>query len=132
MREPKQNRKRHLRNDLLLIGGLLLAAAAGAIWLFFFRGQGDTVQVTVDGKPYGTYALAQDRVEEIYTGTEGTQLNRLVISAGKAFVETATCPDGICAAHRAIYRDGESIVCLPHRVVITVTAADESGPDVVA
>ena len=45
----------------------------------------------------------------------------------------ASCPDGICAAHKPISREGESIVCLPHRVVITVrTVEDEGGPDIVA
>lgn len=125
--------KRHLRNDLLLIGGLLLAAAIGAIYLFCFRGQGNVVRVTIDGKPYAEYALSEDRTEEIRTGEKGEQLNRLVIAEGKATVESATCPDGICAAHRPIFRDGESIVCLPHRVVITVVAeADTDAPDVVA
>ncbi|MBQ7090204.1 MAG: NusG domain II-containing protein [Clostridia bacterium] len=132
MMDRKRINKRRLRNDVLLIGGLLLAAALGALYLFFFRGAGDTVQVTVDGKPYASYPLSQDRVEEIRTGAQGEQLNRLVISNGEAFVEEATCPDGICAAHRAIRRDGESIVCLPHRVVITVSATAEDGPDAVA
>ena len=120
--------KRHLRNDILLIVGLLLLATVGAIYLFLFRGSGDVVVVTVDGNVYGEYPLAHNMVEEIYTGDNGGRLNRLVIRDGKAFVETATCPDKICAGHRAIFRDGESIICLPHRVVITVVtkkSADE-------
>ena len=62
-----------------------------------------------------------DRVEDIHTGKDG--LNRLVIKDGKAWVETASCPDGICAAHKPIHREGESIVCLPNKVVITVSTA---------
>ena len=127
------NNKRHLRNDILLIAALLLLAAVGAVYLFFFRENGDTVKVMVDGKLYGEYVLSQDRVEEIYTGDDNSQQNRLVIRDGKAFVETANCPDGICANHRPIFRDGESIVCLPHRVVITVIAGKaEDIPDTVA
>ncbi len=125
--------KRHVRNDILLVAALLLLAAAGAIYLFLFRQSGDMVKVTVDGKVYGEYLLSQDRTEEIYTGVSGEQRNRLVIHAGKAFVETANCPDKICANHRAIFRDGESIVCLPHRVVITVFAEKTADtPDAVA
>ena len=56
----------------------------------------------------------------------------MYIKDGKAYVETATCPDGICAGHSPIHREGESIVCLPHRVVITViSASPEQGPDIV-
>jgi hypothetical protein len=36
-------------------------------------------------------------------------------------VEAADCPDKLCVSHREIFREGESIVCLPHRVVVTVT-----------
>lgn len=90
------------------------------------------VKVTVDGELYGVYSLSQNMTEDIHTGEDGQQLNRLVIRDGKAFVENATCPDGICAAHRSISRNGESIVCLPHRVVITVAAAEtDDAPDIV-
>ena len=133
MTKPNDVNKRHLRNDILLVAVLLLLATAGGIYLFVFRGGGDTVTVTVDGRTVGVYSLAQDRTEDIRTGDNGEQLNRLVIREGKAFVETATCPDGICSNHRAIFRDGESIICLPHRVVITVSAdKTDDTPDAVA
>lgn len=125
--------RRNNRNDIILIGAILLIAVAGLVYLFLFRGRGDTVKVTVDGKAYASYSLSEDRVEDIHTGESGEQLNRLVIRNGKAFVETATCRDGICSSHRPIFRDGESIVCLPNRVVITVISDKTSdAPDAVA
>ena len=130
----KQNnsKKRHIRNDIFLIVALLLAVAIGGIYLFVFRSQGDIVKVTVNGQTYGIYSLSEDIIEDIHTGEGAKQHNRLVIRDGKAFVESATCPDGICASHRPIFRDGESIVCLPHGVVITVTAAEkDDAPDIV-
>ncbi len=133
MMEQIKTTKRHIRNDILLIVALLAVAAAVAIYLFMFRGSGDTVKVTVDGELYGVYSLKQDITEDIYTSENGSQLNRLVISDGKAYIETATCPDGICAAHRPVFRNGESIVCLPHRVVITVSTENtDNAPDTVA
>ena len=130
----KQNnsKKRHIRNDIFLIVALLLAVAIGGIYLFVFRSQGDIVKVTVNGQTYGIYSLSEDIIEDIHTGEGDKQHNRLVVRDGKAFVESATCPDGICASHRPIFRDGESIVCLPHGVVITVTAAEkDDAPDIV-
>lgn len=132
MEKKEEKRPRRVRNDVLLIAALLLCAAAGAVWLFVFRQSGDTVSVTVDGSLYGVYPLSEPTEVDITSGEHGEQHNRLVIRDGKAFVETATCPDGICAAHRPIFRDGESIVCLPHGVVVTVTAeTDVDAPDVV-
>ena len=129
----KQARRRKLRNDLILIGSLIVVLALIGLAFWLFRGEGDTVVVEVDGKVYGTYALDVDRTVEIRTGDGGEELNLLVIEGGRARVETATCPDGICAAHRPISREGESIVCLPHKVVITVKlSGGGDGPDIIS
>ena len=124
--------KRHLRNDLILVGGLLVLLIVCGLAFFLIRPDGDVVTVEVDGKHYGTYELSKDRVVDIVTGEHGGELNRLVIKNGEAYVETATCPDGICSNHRPVSRDGESIVCLPHKVVITVHQAGGEEPDIVA
>ena len=123
---------RKFRNDLIFIAAILVIVAMVAAALFFLRGEGSTVQVEVDGTVIGTYPLSVDREVEIKTGENGEELNLLVIKDGKATVTTATCPDGICAAHRPISRKGESIVCLPHKVVVTVVGGEGDEPDVVA
>lgn len=130
--KPEEKKKRKLRNDLILIGVLLVVLVLVGLAFWLFRGTGDTVIVEVDGKLYGTYLLSKDQTVEIRTGEGGKELNLLVIKGGKAFVETATCRDGICAAHSPIFREGESIVCLPHKVVITVKrTGGEAAPDIV-
>ena len=127
-----KNGGRLFRNDVIFIAALLLIVSLCGLCFYFFRGEGDKVVVTVDGKTFGTYSLATDTKVEIRTGAEGEELNVLVIKDGQAYVETATCPDGICAGHKPISREGESIVCLPHKVVITVYATEEEEtPDIV-
>lgn len=124
MKNPEKpaaaDKKRKIRNDLILIGGLLIVLVIAGLMFWLLRGDGDAVVVEVDGKPYGTYPLAVDRTVEIRTGDGGKDVNVLVIKDGKAYVESANCRDGICAAHKPISKQGESIVCLPHKVVITV------------
>lgn len=133
MEKQKNNSRFHLRNDIILIIVVLVVAAAGMLYLFVFRGSGDTVRVTVDGEIYGVYSLSQNISEDIRTGADKDQLNRLIIRDGVAYMESATCPDGICVAHRPIFREGESIVCLPNRVVVAViTDDDPDSPDIVA
>lgn len=122
-----------MRNDVILIVSVLLVSAVALVYLFVFRKQGDTVKVTVDGKLYGTYSLSQNHSENIHTGQNGEELNRFVINDGKVYMEKASCPDGICVAHRSVFRDGESIVCLPNRVVITVISdSSDESVDIVA
>ena len=123
---------RKFRNDLIFIAAILAVVAMVAAALFFLRGEGSTVQVEVDGTVIGTYPLSVDCEVEIITGENGEELNLLVIKDGKATVTTATCPDGICAAHKPISREGESISCLPHKVVVTVIGGSGEEPDVIA
>ncbi len=120
---------RRLKNDIIFIAALVLISALVGLGFYLFRSGGDTVSVTVDGVLYGEYSLGDDRTVEIFS--EGGY-NILVIENGKAHVESASCPDGICAAHKPISRDGESIVCLPNKVVITASARDNSAPDIIS
>ena len=121
---------RKFKNDLILIAAILAVVAILAL-ILFFRGEGTTVRVELDGRVIGSYSLAVDREVEILSGENGEEKNLLVIRDGKAYVSSATCPDGICANHRPISRVGESIVCLPHGVVITVVGEDKTQPDII-
>ena len=132
MNNKEGTKKRNIRNDLILIISILIIAAVGIMYLNFFRSPGNMVSVSIDGETYGVYSLSQNITEDIYSGDNNQNHNRLVISDGKAYMENATCPDGICVNHKPVFRDGESIVCLPNRVVITViTDKKTDTPDVI-
>lgn len=112
-----------------MIGALLLIICAVGSLIMATGKTGDTVTVTINKTVFGEYPLDQDRTVEIRTETT---LNVLVIKDGKASVKSASCPDGICASHRPISMAGESIICLPNKVVITVSSKKENLPDIVA
>ncbi len=124
-----ENSRQKTKNDVRLIVTLLLLLAVATLALLLFRTEGDSVTVTVDGKLWGEFSLLEDRVVEIKNGDD---YNRLIIRDGKAYVEYASCPDGICAAHRPVSYGGESIICLPNKVVIEVHTADNDRPDIIA
>ena len=117
---------------MILIICVLVVAAGLLVYLSFFRATGNTVTVTVDGKEYGVYELTENNTVDIITGEDRQHHNRLVIKDGKAYMEDASCPDGICVAHKPVFRDGESIICLPNRVVVTVNLSDRAdSPDII-
>ena len=123
-------KNRKVKNDIIFIGAIVFLCVFVGLAFYFFRADGDSVSVNVNGEFYGEFALNEDRTLEIVS--DGGY-NILVIKDGRAHVESASCPDGICAAHRPISRDGESIVCLPNKVVITVNAdSDDVTPDIIA
>ena len=113
----KQVRKTGRPGDWWLVGGVALAALLLSVGLWLFAGRGQQVEITVDGKTVMTLPLDVDTTVTV-PGVDGE--NTLVIADGTARMQEADCPDGLCVSHRAISRAGESIICLPHRVVVTV------------
>ncbi len=124
---------RKLRNDFILLGLLFVSIAVLALSLYLISDEANTVTVTIDGELYGTYSIHDSLTIDIKTGTNEDEVNRLVIEKGKAYISYASCPDGICAEHRPISRTGESIICLPHKVVVsTESNTGNVTPDIVA
>lgn len=114
--------------DFILIGAVAVVAAILVLCLYVFNsGSGDFVQIEVDGVVTDTLSLSEDTVREIKTDN-GT--NTLVISDGSAVMTQADCPDGICANHKPINKTGESIICLPHKVVVTVMNDKSNDNDI--
>lgn len=122
-------KKRKMKNDIIFVSALLSVILVAVLGMLLFRSFGDTVTVTVDGKTFGEYSLDQNRSVEIKTEYG---FNLLVIKDGKAYVESASCPDGICSAHKPISYDGESIICLPNKVVVHIDKQDASAPDIIS
>ena len=122
------NSKKRLRADLVLILALLCLAGGGFAFLHAQRTEGGAAVVYVDGVRTAEYPLARDCTVTL-TGWDGGW-NQLVIQDGKAQVTGADCPDGLCTRMHAICYSGESIICLPHRVVIQIEEGTPSGVDV--
>lgn len=110
------------KNDVILGGGILIAALLLFLVMHLTRGEeGNQIQITVDGTVYGTYSLTIDQVIEV---KENDFYNRIRIQDGKAYMEEANCPDGYCEEQGKISGRTQTIVCLPHKLVVEVLDAD--------
>ena len=58
---------------------------------------------------------------------EGTGYNLISVTDGKVVVESADCKDQICVRHKSVSSKGESIICLPHRLVVEIVGDDIPG-----
>lgn len=114
------------RNDYLLAAAILLAALLLFLLLSFGMAPGARIRIQVDGEEYGVYSLAEE--QKIQTGDGNT----VQIQNGAARMEWADCPDQLCLHQREISRSGETIVCLPNRIIITVLGGEESSLDGIA
>ena len=112
------------RNDLVLV--LIILCVAGIVYALFFSGSsaGKEAVVSVNGEVVAHLPLSEDTE----FSADGAQYhNTVVIENGEAYVSYADCPDQICVNHRQISRDGESIICLPNEVVVTIQNGNSTG-----
>ncbi len=110
-------KNKFFRRDVLF-AVCLLALSLGALASFpFLQKDGAYAAVIVDGEVRSRHALSQNAAIEIST-PHGQ--NTLKIENGKASITCADCPDGVCVAHAPISRDGETIVCLPNKLVVEI------------
>ncbi len=117
-----------LKKDIILLLGIILAAFL--LWLILYLLNKDaSAMVTVyqNGHEIGKYPLGKEQTISIPYGEDG--YNLLFISGGEASISDADCPDGLCVRQRAVDRNGESIICLPHKLVIQITAGKERELD---
>lgn len=126
------------KKDFLLGGGILAVALVLFLVMKVTGSEaGNRIQVTVDGAVYGTYSLTENQVIEV---KEGDFYNRIRIEDGKAYMEEANCPDGYCERQGRISGGAQTIVCLPHKLVVEVVETDstsqkdseDAAPDVIA
>jgi hypothetical protein len=118
-----------VKNDIIFISFLLVVVLIFGLVLYLTQTKGDTVVVTVDGALFGEYPIDED--EQIEIKSQNGE-NLLVIKDKTADVISASCPDGICVHHRPIQNGGESIICLPNKVVVEIRTKGVSNKDIIA
>ena len=117
--------------DILLIGALLLAIGALFLLLRTGGGKGETVRVEINGETVDEFPLAADTVRRYTDGRGG--FNVIQTENGAVSVSESNCPGQTCVRCRAIGRSGESIICLPHRLVVSIVGPpSDSGVDAIA
>ncbi len=113
-------------DTIFILGACLVALIIWVSFTYMRNGKGDMVVILQDGEELSRYSLSEDGV---YVISYGEEYNLLMISNSEAFVSDADCPDALCVKQRAISKNGESIICLPHKLVIQIEAKEESNLD---
>ena len=119
------------KNDL----GIFLAVSFAALFLFLWQhyavsSEGMMAVVSRDGEIIGSYPLKTgERI--VFTGDRGER-NVLAIRNGEAYMEEADCPDKLCVKQGPIGKNGESIICLPHKLVVQIIGKEMGETDSLA
>lgn len=122
--------KKFMKNTDFIIISLILVIAfiLFIINRIYFTTDGNKVLVIIDNAVSGSYSLDED-ISMVIEGVDGGT-NTLVIEEGKADITHASCPDKLCVNQHRVSRTGESIVCLPNKVVVKVVSSSGDNEDV--
>lgn len=114
------------KKDVAFLIVLFLLGISLTFRIYHFSEGGSEIRITVDGELFGVYDLRED--QEISVETGGGK-NVVTIADGEAYMAYADCPDGLCMHQGRISRDGQTIVCLPHRLVVEAVGGEEQEYD---
>lgn len=91
---------------------------------------GAVANIYLDGECIRSVDLSAVREAETFTVTCEEGVNTILIEPGRICVSEADCPDRVCVVSGWLSDSAAPIVCLPHRLVIRLEAAEDSldGP----
>ncbi len=123
-----EKKKKNTRvRELILVGSLIMISLVCYGALRFYQNQTTRhaeAVVTVNGKEFGRYPLNKDTTVSI-KGKKNA-INKLAIKNGYADMVKADCKDKICVNHRKVNKNGETIVCLPNKVIVEIHSSEDS------
>lgn len=106
--------------DAVVVAGVLLAALL-VFWLFLPKEEAAVAAVYLDGQLVDTLPLDTD-AERLYTGE---YRNTVTVKDGKVAVTVSDCPGEDCVHSGWTNTPARSIVCLPNRLEIRITAGGD-------
>lgn len=118
------------RNDIIMGAIVLVIALVSLVFFVVTKKEGSMILITVGGEEYQTLELDQNVTLTI--DGEGNWHNSVVVEDGYVWMSDADCPDKFCVKHNKIHYNHETIVCLPHKVVVEIINGETNSVDIIA
>lgn len=127
----KETVKKH-RISIIVVASLLLLSLTALLIFSLTRVEGAdlptaAVEITVDGEIVATYSLFDDGTYVLNGGT-----NAIVIEGARVYMIHSECPDHTCERTGKIKYVGQSIICLPNKLSVTIVGESEDAVDFVS
>ena len=122
--------KQYLRKADIILFIVLICLGLALSAVFALSGDAPSnahVVIKSGGELYATYPLSGDKTLRVPAPGDSDGYNIVEIKDGKVSVSEASCKNQICVKHGAISSEGESIICLPNRLIVTVEGKTEGG-----
>lgn len=111
------------KGDIIIFVSIMLIAAAGFLCVKFLPADGKTAVIEQNSTVIAQLPLDTDAKYDIKK--DGKVTNTVVVKNHSVSVTYADCPDKICKNHKSISKSGETIVCLPNKVTVTVEGGEK-------
>jgi hypothetical protein len=119
---------------IIIVSLIAISLITSGIIVFSYsriKYESKVIKISVKGKSYKEIPFNDKTKETITVKTElGT--NVINISDGYARIAEADCPDKLCVKDGMISKPGQSLVCLPNKVVVEVKGVRDTETDDVA
>lgn len=112
------------RRDLIFAAGvvfviILCFLLRGAL----YHGEAAYLEISRDGNLISRTRLSELEGQELRIASPDGGYNLVCIENGGVFVREADCENGNCIRQGVIHRTGESIICLPHKLTVTIVGS---------
>ncbi|AXG40659.1 NusG domain II-containing protein (plasmid) [Enterococcus gilvus] len=117
--------------DGLIILLLVLLSFAPVVVFSLNRASSSTQEaiLSVDGEEIKTFDLSDKSQTYTYRYEEKDgDYNLIEVKDGRIRIKEADCGDQICVRRGWIDQSGETIVCLPHKLLIEIKSSDGGEP----
>ena len=114
--------------DIIIIVVLMIISFLPEVILVMILGKGydnTYAEVTIAGELYKNIPLSEHKGEETIEIKTKTGVNIIKVSDDKISIVEADCPDKVCMKPGFIHKPGESLVCLPNRLMIQIKGNTE-------
>lgn len=117
------------RRDFLLILGIGIAVVVSYLVFVVAKPKAQIAIVRMDGQILTKMPLDKDAQ---YAIDLGEKHNLVTIQSGEVFMQEASCPDKVCINQGKKSRSGQSIVCLPNKVLVELEGGAQQALDAVS
>lgn len=91
---------------------------------------GTYAEITLDGKLYKKIPLSEHKGEDKINIETNYGYNVIDINNDSIRILDADCKDKICIKAGSISKPGESLVCLPHKLVVEIKSTSNNNNDI--
>lgn len=114
-----------IRGDRFLLLLISLLAALSAFFIYFKKDNPEQAIISVDGQVVNRINMKENNSSKLFFVEGVIGKSTIELHNGRVRMKESPCKNQICVHQGWIHSSGQSIVCLPGKIIIQVTGKSE-------